>query len=50
MVETHSEHLDPTRDGVVARVRYRNRMLSYGATAVVGSVIDAGGLAAKNFY
>lgn len=41
---THGE-LDPTRDGVFARIR--NRALQHGSTAVVGSVFGAaaGGLA-----
>lgn len=42
---TQSENIDPTRDGVFARVR--NRMLRYGSGAVIGSAIGAGGLAAK---
>lgn len=47
MVGTHSEHLDPARDGVFARMR--NRMLRYGSAAAIGSAIGAGGLAAKEF-
>lgn len=47
MAGTHIEHLDPTRDGAIARMKMRNRILSYGATAVVGSAIGAAGLAAK---
>lgn len=40
---THSEHLDPRRDGVFARLR--NRALRYGSAAVVGSAIGVvGGL------
>lgn len=39
---TQSEHLDPLRDGVLARMR--NRMFRYGSAAAVGSAIGAGGL------
>lgn len=42
---TQSEHLDPMRDGVFARMR--NNALRYGAAAAIGSSISAGGLAAK---
>lgn len=44
MAGTQSEHLDPTRDGVFARMR--NRMLRYGSSAVIGYAIGAGGLTA----
>lgn len=44
MVMTQSVHLDPTRDGVLARA------LRYGSAAAIGSAIGVGGgLVAKQF-
>lgn len=47
MAVTYSEHLNPTRDGVFARMR--NRMLRYGASVAIGVAIGAGGLTAEQF-
>lgn len=40
-VVTYSEHLDPRRDGVFARIR--NKALKYGSAAVIGTAIGAVG-------
>lgn len=45
MAVTHSENLDPARDGVFARMR--NAMVRYGSAAAIGSALGAGVLAAK---
>lgn len=43
MAMTQSDHIDPTRDGVFAR------MVRHGSSVAIGSAIGVGGLAAKQF-
>lgn len=46
---TQDEHLDPRRDGVIARMR--SAMLRYGSAVAIGSAIGAGSLATtKHFF
>lgn len=47
MAGTQSEHLDPMRDGVFARLR--NRALHYGLGGAVGTGLTVGVLTAKEF-